>query len=102
MKRVYSSQNTMMVDHMKLLVEAQDILCTVRNRTLSSLAGEVPFTETWPALWVLDDEQADAAAEIVDRALHDMEQTKSPWVCPKCQTTVEGQFSECWKCAGDS
>ncbi len=102
MKRVYSSQNTMMVDHMKLLVEAQNIACTVRNRTLSSLAGEIPFTETWPALWVLNDDQADDAKLIVDHALHDMEHKTEPWQCPKCQTTIEGQFSECWKCAGNN
>ncbi len=23
------------------------------------------------------------------------------WICPRCSETIEGQFTECWKCAAD-
>jgi hypothetical protein len=97
MHLLYSSLKLLEVHHLKNLLEAEGIPCQIRNELLSRLAGEIPFTECVPELWLLDARDLERARQIVtdfDRSpvLH------SPWQCPRCGEALEGQFSACWHC----
>lgn len=94
---LYSSLKLLEVHHLKNLLEAEGIRCQIRNELLSRLAGEIPFTECAPELWLLDDRDLERARRIVSdfgRA----PVPKSPWQCPACGEALEGQFSACWHC----
>ena len=99
MTRVYSAQNTLMVDHLRHVLDAEGIGCVVRNRFLSSALGRLPAAECWTELWILDDDQLARAQRIVERAFEQNE-TASPstWECPQCGERLEPQFEACWKC----
>jgi hypothetical protein len=99
-KRVYSAQNTLMVDHLKHVLDAEGIGCVVRNRFLSSALGRLPPAECWTELWILDDAQLALARRIVERAF-EQDDAASPgtWECPQCGERLESQFEACWKCA---
>ena len=90
--------------------------------------GELPFTpETSPSVWVRE-EDCERARKLIDehqrvnnpascaRCGYDLRGSPEAvcpecgwtfskaesWDCPTCGETNEGQFTECWKCAGDS
>jgi len=97
MRLLYSSLKLLEVHHLKNLLEAEGIRCHLKNELLSRLAGDIPFTECAPELWLLDDRDFDRAKRIVvdfDRA-----PVAGPsWRCPECGEALEGQFSACWRC----
>jgi hypothetical protein len=50
---------------MKGVLESEGIEAFVKNEFLSGLAGEVPFMESWPEVWVVHDEESDHAQAII-------------------------------------
>ena len=96
LKKVYTSTTPMLPGFLQAILEDAGIPCTMRNYFGSGATGELPFTETWPALWV--DEMHEAAAlELIEQTLAG-QQGASDWLCPKCGENVEGQFQACWQC----
>ena len=94
---VYSSPNLLMVAHLRNLLEIEGIDCLVKNEYLSGAAGELPPTEAWPELWVIEAHHHDLAREIVAKALQHSSNGEK-WSCPQCGEMSEEQFTECWKC----
>jgi len=77
-----------------LLVEGIDTV--IRNDRLRSALGEIPFVECYPELWVLEDEQADRAREILQAYL--AAPPGEAWTCPACGAEVNGELAACWRC----
>ncbi len=98
MKRVYSSQLSLMVGHMKNILESHGISCVIRNEFLAGGSGELPPTECWPELWVERDIDYERAQGIIEETLRDEGQSSEPWICPGCGERLEGQFGVCWRC----
>jgi hypothetical protein len=93
MKRVYSSYNLALLHHTRNLLEAEGVETEVRNQYLASAMGELPPAECQPELWVLRDEDAARAEEILRRP-----QVRGPdWRC-SCGETLGAQFGQCWNC----
>ena len=63
MKEIYRDQNLMKCTLLKSILEENDIDCIIKNETVSSLAGAVPFTETWPEVWIINDADLEKATE---------------------------------------
>ena len=98
-KRVYSAQNTLMVDHLQHVLDAEGIGCVIRNRALSGAMGGLPPTECWTELWILDDAQLATARKLIEQAFeHDDGADGDAWECPRCGERLEPQFEACWKC----
>ena len=66
MKRLFVSQSLIEIESLKELLSTDGILCTIRNQQGSSLAGEVPFVEVFPELWVVNDADFDRAKELLE------------------------------------
>jgi len=97
MKLLYSSLKLLELHHLKNLLEAEGIRCLIRNELLSRLAGEIPFIECAPQLWLLDERDLERARRIVTD-LGRQAEIAPPWKCPDCGEALEGQFSACWRC----
>lgn len=97
MPALYSSLNLHEIYHLKNLIEAEGIRCQIKNELLSRLAGEIPFTECAPQLWLLDERDRERALRIVGDFGRGAAAGPA-WKCPSCGETLEGQFSECWHC----
>lgn len=97
MKLVYTSANSLLVAHVRNLIEAEGIGCRMRNEFLAGAAGELPPTECWPEVWV---EEADAvrAEAVVAAAMSADVDAGPPWRCAECGEENEGQFGLCWRC----
>lgn len=95
MQLVYSTSNTLLVNHVRNLLETAGIEVQMKNEFLGGGAGELPPTEAWPELWVAE-EDFSRAEQVIDEFQN--AESLPAWRCPKCGERVEGQFSVCWNC----
>lgn len=102
MKKIYTSQDRLLVNHFKNVLENQNINCIIKQEYLSGAIGELPPHECWPELWVIRENQYKAASQIVAELLAAMTEaalgTQIAWQCRHCGEHMEGQFTACWRC----
>ena len=98
MRKVYSSDNGVIIGHVRQVLENHAIPCIVRNEFLSGGAGELPVNETWPEIWVTDERDFDRACALVDAMVATADEPEPPWCCGSCGERIEGQFTDCWRC----
>ena len=80
MKKLTSAESLITINHYKNLLAAEGIATEVRNQHLGSVMGEIPFFETWPQLWVVNDLDFDRAQQLIEAA-DDDESPGEPWQC---------------------
>ncbi len=97
MKKLTSADSLITINHYKNLLAAEGIPTQIRNEYLGSIAGEMPFVETWPELWVVNDLDFDRATQLIGAA--DAESPAASWKCRNCGEENEGQFAACWNCS---
>ncbi len=97
MKRIYSAPVLAIVENMKNVLQLYGIRSIITNQFLSAGIGELPPIESWPQLWVAE-ENAERASELIEAIPKDLNGEEKTWICPKCNEEVEGQFTECWNC----
>jgi uncharacterized protein YlaI len=68
---------------------------SVQRAFASSIAGEIPPDQSLPEVWVMDDEQLEAARSLLHQLRHG---PYRHWVCPRCHERIEGPFEQCWNC----
>ena len=96
MKKLTTAESLITINHYKNLLSAEGIRCEIRNQHLGSILGEMPFAETWPEVWVVNDLDFDRATQLITSV-----ESESPglsWRCEHCGEENEGQFAACWKC----
>ena len=98
MKQVFVSQNLFEVEMRKERLEQASIPCMIKNQRSSGLAGEIPFTEVFPELWVIQNEDADRARKLLEEGLVLLPSVQDTWSCLECGEQHESQFAVCWKC----
>lgn len=98
MKKVHSAQDALAVANLRNLLLQEGIETEVRTPFLAAATGDLPFTECWSQLWVVNDEDLGRAMEVIREALKPPPGTKKPWRCSGCGEPVESQFDACWKC----
>jgi hypothetical protein len=92
LKRVFGSFNQTAVYHARNLLEQAGIGVFVRNAMLSSAMGELPPAECQAELWVMNEQDATRAQEILSRRI-----SGPDWTCV-CGEKLGPQFTQCWKC----
>ena len=100
MKPIFTSLRLHEIYHLKNLLEASGIACVVRNEQLSTLAGEVPFTECGAQLVLVRESDREAALEVL-RHWRNPRPRGPAWRCPRCGEQLEGQFTACWNCGAE-
>ena len=98
MKKVHSAQDPLAVANLRNLLLQEGIETEVRTPFLAAATGDLPFTECWSELWVVDDEDLERATALIQKALKPHPGTSKPWRCSTCGEPVESQFDACWKC----
>lgn len=104
MKKIFVDELITWVVQAKNTLDEANIPCFIKNEFSTSAAGEVPFFETWPELWIHRDSDLEQALELVQPL---KESRKSgpkntenlvDWKCVKCGESNEGNFALCWSC----
>lgn len=96
MKKVFSSDDLVMVGFYRAMLEERGIDCMVRNEFLGAGAGELPLNETWPELWVIDPRDEGLAKQLIESQQKPL--TGKSWICETCGEKSEPQFAACWQC----
>lgn len=98
MKRIYSEPNPIFIHQIKDLLEEKGIHSIIKNEHLSGGVGELPPTEIWPELWVVNKEDKRPAERLVEGFLESIKAKPGHWKCSDCGEEIEGQFNICWNC----
>jgi hypothetical protein len=102
-KQVFQAHDITEAHLVKGLLESHGLSALVRGEALSGTAGEVPFVDVWPTVWVLDDVREGEARAVIKEYERGPAKPGSPgvgWLCPKCGQDLEPQFTACWACGG--
>lgn len=100
MIKVFEDFDITLVGHYQSVLESNDIDTYMKNQFGTSGAGELPFVEVIPQLWVLNEADEKRARALIEE-LHDPENAVQleVWNCPSCGTPQEPAFTHCWKCS---
>ena len=97
MIKVFEDFDITLVGRYQAVLESNDIATFMKNQFGTSGAGELPFVEVIPQLWVLNEADAERALALIE----DMSSPESttPWICQSCKEPQEAVFTHCWKCS---
>lgn len=100
MIRLFTDARLYVLSQLKQQLDAAEIPCFIKNEQLAGGTGDLPFTETWPELWLYRKADYDEAMTIVQDFKKILEEAEdSPdWVCPQCNENNEGHYGVCWSC----
>lgn len=104
MRLIFENIDFTIVGHMQTILEAEGIRTEIRNAGAAGLAGEVPYTQVYPELWILENTDEPRAREIIRDYREKSAATPAgpDWTCAKCGEAVDGIFIECWNCGAPS
>lgn len=95
MKRVFRAASLIQVAHARNVLLSAGIRSELRNQYLAGALGDLPMLETWPQLYV-DDEDEQVALRALARAA--AAPSGASWTCGQCGEVLEPQFTQCWRC----
>ena len=98
MEKLFVSPMLVEVESLKEILEQEGIPCMIKNQQGSSLAGEVPFAEVFPELWVINNKDYPHAQEFLENWQNAKPTETTDWICSTCGEALEGDFTTCWKC----
>lgn len=98
MKKLEAFENLTQLQMVKSALEQADIACFIKNEHAIGAIGDLPYTDTWPELWLHQKEDWEKAQTILSNLNMAPNLPETDWDCPKCQTRIERDFNLCWSC----
>lgn len=99
MKLVYTNENSLLVSHIRNMLENAGIPTNLRNEYAGGASGDLSFLSTWQELWVLDDEDYNRAMDLISQHSNN---NASDWLCSTCGETNTAAFDFCWSCESEN
>jgi hypothetical protein len=96
MQKIFSHENRLMVFNIRNLLTEAGIDCHIRNEFSGGGVGDLSPFETWPEVWVADEDE-DVARRVVAVSLEHAG-GDADWICRHCGETNAGNFEICWHC----
>ena len=95
MRRVYTAA-TLPEAHLILQqLESVGIKARVFNENAQGAIGELPVTDTWPDVWIVQNYQFRAARAVIECYESSSE---NELLCNSCGEISPGRFEVCWQC----
>lgn len=101
MTEIFVHKDFTVVGFYRSILEEAGIPCLIRNETSQNLITELTVMQSFPALCVARDEDAERAVEILREYKMAQPEPAEDWKCPSCGEEVPGEFGSCWKCQHD-
>lgn len=77
-------------------LEQAGIQARIFNDHAQGGMGEIPFTHTYPEVWLLDADDQARARQLI--AAFEQADAGAPTVCPRCAEENPPAFEICWQC----
>lgn len=100
MLKVYSSINLFDAYIVKDTLNDVGISCFICNEHVSGALGELPYTESWPQVWITQNLHFDRARALA-MEFEKNSNTGSVLYCKACNEFGSPGFECCWKCGLD-
>lgn len=97
MKKVFTHENRLIVFNLKNLLEDQGIECVIKNEFSGGGVGDLAPLDTWPELWVSNDDCFDRAESLIND-IHNGHADEDVWLCRQCGEKNTANFQVCWNC----
>lgn len=97
MKRVYSAADLQQAHLLSHLLEEAGIPHFIANQNLQGGVGGLPFTHTYPEIWIYDEADFDRARATV-ASFESASLKQGSWRCEVCGEENPLTFELCWKC----
>jgi hypothetical protein len=97
MKRVYCAANLPDAHLVLHLLTAEGIAARVFNENLQGGLGDIPFTHTYPEIWLENDRDFARARELIKARELTPADTETT-ICAKCGEENPRNFQLCWNC----
>jgi len=88
-----------MVLNVKNILSNHGIDVVVNKEYASSAAGGLAPIDTWPEVWIVNDDDFDSSMNIIGSL--DVKLKTAVWECSKCLEINDETFDYCWKCRSD-
>lgn len=97
MKRLYSAASLAEAYLLRDMLSDAGIRARVLNEHAQGGLGEIPFTHTYPEIWIERDHEMERAQKLVGEfeARHESEVYVD---CPRCGEQNPENFETCWHC----
>lgn len=96
MKLIYSAPTLFQVTLVHDALEYAGVQTELRNEFAGGAAGELAPQDTWPELWLVDNEREARARQVIKEL--ESEADAPDWVCRECGSDNPAGFEICWSC----
>lgn len=96
MKLIYTHENKLLVENARNLLQIEGINTVVKNEFSSGAAGDLAPMDTWPELWLVNENQLTKAKAVIDAM--QAQAHGDDWRCNQCQEINGAAFEICWSC----
>lgn len=97
MKKVYSAANLSQAYLLSHLLEQAGIAHYISNEYLQAGVGELPFPDTYPAVWLFDAGDYARARSVIE-GFEQASTRQGVWRCGACGEDNPPTFELCWNC----
>ena len=97
MERLYLAADLQEAHLLRHQLEAERIDVHIFNENAHGAVGELPFTHTYPELWLVNGDDLDRAQKIIAYYQRPTEIGGSR-ECERCGEANPGTFEICWRC----
>lgn len=97
MERLYIAGNLQEAHLLLHRLETERIEARIFNENAHGAMGELPFTHTYPEIWLVNIDDLDRAKKVVveyERPIATVDNQK----CRNCGEESPGTFEVCWQC----
>lgn len=97
MFKIYSAGNIQDAYLLQGLLNEAGIETRILNEYAQGGVGEIPFTQTYPEIWLINESDSEKAKEIIKQ--FDAKQVSNCDVfCARCHEPNPDTFETCWHC----
>lgn len=97
MKRIYTSDNVVVLHSVKNVLALNGIDSFVKNEHTGPVGAWHGIGNSFHELWILNDLDFDKASAIIEKQVENPTPAQ-PWTCAMCGENNGGSFEVCWKC----
>lgn len=94
MKLIYTHENKIIVENTRNYLSECGIDSEMRNEFACGAIGDLSPIQTWPELWVSENDFTQAK-KLIDSIVNS---TDPSWSCTQCGEENDASFEFCWNC----